>query len=211
MASVRARALSTLAGQLGRPRGVLGKGVAFILNRGNRRAVLGAVDAAQLTAGSSAADVGFGGGVGLAALLDRVGENGTVHGIEISEDMLDRARTRHGAEIASGRIALAKGSLTELPLADNALDAAITVNTVYFVQDLDAAATELARVVRPGGRLVVGIGDPEAMAKAPFTEYGFTLRPVAEVRAALERAGCAVEQRELPNTPIPHHLLIATP
>jgi SAM-dependent methyltransferase len=50
---------------------------------------------------------------------------------------------------------------------------AITVNTIYFVDDLDRACSELARVLRPGGRLVVGIGDPEAMARMPFSAYGF--------------------------------------
>jgi arsenite methyltransferase len=76
-----------------------------------------------------------------------------------------------------------------LPLPDHCLDAAITVNTLYFVADLDTACTELARVLRPGGRLVVGIGGPEAMARMPFTAYGFTLRSVDDVIAVLRKAG----------------------
>ncbi|WP_378735584.1 class I SAM-dependent methyltransferase [Nocardia brasiliensis] len=209
--NLRARVLSTLAGQLGNPHGVLGKGVAFILNRGNKRAIAAAVDAAAIAAGQTVADLGFGGGAGLSLLLDRVGADGTVHGIEISPDMLARARSGHPSEIAAGRLRLAEGSLTALPLADHSLDAAITVNTLYFVPELDAVCAELARVIRPGGRLVIGIGDPDAMAKLPFTAYGFTLRPVADVLAALEKAGCAVTHQQLPNPPIPHHLLIATP
>ncbi|MFQ6325526.1 hypothetical protein ACLMAL_05230 [Nocardia sp. CWNU-33] len=90
MTGVRARLLSTLAGQLGNPHGVLGKGVAFILNRGNRRAIAGAIDTAAITPGSTIADIGFGGGAGLSLLLERVGAMGTVHGIEISDDMLTR-------------------------------------------------------------------------------------------------------------------------
>ncbi|GAA5095500.1 class I SAM-dependent methyltransferase [Nocardia iowensis] len=209
--NLRARVLSTLAGQLGNPHGVLGKGVAFILNRGNKRAIAAAVDAAAIAEGQTVADLGFGGGAGLSLLLDQVGADGTVHGIEISPDMLARASAGHPSEIAAGRLRLGEGSLTALPLADNSLDAAITVNTLYFVPELDAVCAELTRVVRPGGRLVIGIGDPDAMAKLPFTAYGFTLRPVADVIAALEKSGCAVTHRQLPNPPIPHHLLIATP
>jgi arsenite methyltransferase len=112
--------------------------------------------------------------------------------------------------VDSGRLRLTQGSLTALPLADAALEAAITVNTVYFVADLDAACAELARVLRPGGRAVVGVGDPDAMARLPFTGYGFTLRPVAEVIAALEKAGLAViEQQRLDEVAIPHNLLVA--
>ncbi|MFX0573416.1 class I SAM-dependent methyltransferase [Nocardia nepalensis] len=206
--SIRDRLLSTIAGQLGNPHGTLGKGFAFILNRGNHRAIAGAVEAAEVTAGATVADIGFGGGAGLSMLLER---GGTVHGFEISPDMLTRARAKFASEIGSGRLQLTEGPMTGLPLADNALDAAITVNTIYFVPDLDAACKELVRVVRPGGSLVVGIGDPDAMAKLPFTAYGFTLRPVAEVIAALERAGSTVDHRQLPNPPIPHHLLVARP
>ncbi|MET9026070.1 methyltransferase domain-containing protein [Nocardia sp. NPDC004168] len=211
MNSVRGRLLSTLAGQLGNPHGVLGKGVAFVLNRSNKPAITGAVEAAAVAPGGTVADVGFGGGAGLSLLLERVGAGGVVHGVEISADMLARARSGHGSDIDAGRLRLVEGSLTALPLPDDSLDAAITVNTVYFVPDLAVACAELARVVRPGGRLVIGIGDPDAMAKLPFTSYGFTLRPVPEVVAALEQAGCTVEQRRLASTPIPHHLLVAMP
>ncbi|MFI6170861.1 class I SAM-dependent methyltransferase [Nocardia sp. NPDC051052] len=210
MNGVRARLMSTLAGQLGNPHGVLGKGVAFMLNRGNKRAIEAAVTAAAITEGETAADLGFGGGAGLSLLLARVGTDGIVHGVELSPDMLARARSGYPRDLASGRLRLAEGSLTALPLDDDSLDAAITVNTIYFVPDLDAVCAELARVVRPGGRVVIGIGDPDTMAKMPFTPYGFILRPVADVIAALGKSGCPVDHQELPNPPIPHHLLIAT-
>ncbi|HXA12696.1 MAG TPA: SAM-dependent methyltransferase, partial [Mycobacterium sp.] len=85
-----------------------------------------------------------------------------------------------------------------------------TVNTVYFVGDLDVACAEIARVLRPGGRAVVGIGDPQAMARLPFTPYGFTLRPVDQVRAALKKAGLeVVTERRLADLAIPHNPLVA--
>lgn len=210
MTGVRQRLLSTIAGQLGRPHGLLGRGVAIMLNRGNRRSVSAAVQATEIGPGGVAADIGFGGGVGLGLLLDRVGDDGLVYGVEVSEDMVRRARSRFAAHLAAGRLRLTDGSLTGVPLDDNSVDAAITVNTVYFVPELDAACVELARVLRPGGRLVIGIGDPEAMARLPFTSYGFTLRPVSDVTAALQKADLdVVEQRQLDDVAIPHHLLVA--
>ncbi len=209
MSGVKDRLLTTIADQLGNPHGVLGRGVAFVLNRGNRRAIAAAVEAAEPGPGTTVADIGFGGGVGLTLLLDRIAPGGVVHGVEPSPDMRSRARSVFAHELASGRLVLDDGSLTALPFEDAALDAAITVNTIYFLDDLPAACAELARVLKPGGAVVVGIGDPEAMAKMPFTPYGFTLRPVDDVVAALTAAGLAVTQRSLPNPPIPHHLLIA--
>jgi arsenite methyltransferase len=202
--------LAAVAGQLGRPHGLVGRGVALLLNRGNRRAVTGAVDAAGAATRNTVADIGFGGGLGLELLLQRVGQHGTTYGVEIAEDMLGRARARFATQIAAGSLKLVNGSLAALPLEDESLDAAITVNTLYFVDDLDAACTELARVLRLGGRAVLGIGDPDAMARLPFTAYGFRLRPISEVVAALEKTGFdEVEQRRLDDAPVPHHLLIA--
>jgi arsenite methyltransferase len=210
MVNPRDRLLSMIAGQLGRPHGLAGRVVALALNRGNVRSVAAAAEAMQVGRGGIAADIGFGGGIGLQLLLDRVGEGGVVHGVELSDDMLDRARSRFREDIDGGRLRLAHGSLTALPLEDGALDSAITVNTLYFVPNLDAACRELARVVRPGGRAVVGIGDPDRMGRLPFVSYGFTLRPVAEVTAALESAGLGVvEQRRLDDVAIPHHVLVA--
>lgn len=208
---MRRKLLSAIAGQLGRPHGRLNRVVAVALNRGNRPAVAGAVRASAAAPGDVVADIGFGGGIGLSMLLDRVGTDGVVHGIEISREMLDRARARNIRHRAAGQLRLSEGSLTALPLPDHTLDAAITVNTIYFVADLDKACAELARVVRPGGRLVVGIGDPDAMARLPFTAHGFTLRPVDDVIATLRRSGFELtEHKRLDDIPIPHHLLVGT-
>jgi arsenite methyltransferase len=208
MTSLRERLLSTVAGQLGRPHGILSPLVARALNRGNQRAIAGAVEAAHTPRGGVAADIGFGGGVGLQLLLDRAGDDGVVHGIEIADDMLRRARSRFGGDVRSGRLRLASGSLNDVGLQDGSLDALITVNTVYFISELDAACAELACVLRPGGRAVIGIGDPDVMAQLPFTSHGFTIRPVGEIAAALQNSGLQVEQRRIDDKPIPRHLFV---
>jgi arsenite methyltransferase len=208
MTSLRERLLAAVAGQLGRPHGILSPLVARALNRGNERAIAAAVDSAEIAHGAVTADIGFGGGAGLQLLLDGVGDDGVVHGIEIADDMLRRARSRFDRDIGSGRLRLSRGSLTGLPLDDNSVDVLITVNTVYFITELDAACTELARVLRPGGRAVIGIGDPDVMARLPFTPHGFTLRPVGEIAAALQNSGLRVEQRRIDEKPMPRHLFI---
>jgi hypothetical protein len=82
MTSLRERLSSTVAGQLGHPHGILSPLVARALNRGNQRAIAGAVEAAHTPRAGVAADIGFGGGVGLQLLLDRVGDDGVMHGVE---------------------------------------------------------------------------------------------------------------------------------
>jgi SAM-dependent methyltransferase len=156
------------------------------------------------------ADVGFGGGLGLRLLLDR-SDALTVHGVEVSTEMIKQARSAFASHIAAGRLHLHHGSITALPLATSSLDGIITVNTVYFVDDLDQAFSELARTLASEGRAVIGIGDPDAMAKLSFTSHGFRLRPVVDIEAALGRAGLTLyEHVELGEGRIPAHLLVST-
>jgi SAM-dependent methyltransferase len=206
---LRQRLLTTMAEQLGRPHGRLGGVVAGALNRGNGQAIATAVAAAQVPAGGVAADIGFGGGAGLRLLVDAVGTGGTVHGVELSDDMLDRARREFRRDLDSGRLRLMQGSLTALPLEDASLDAAITVNTLYFLDDLDAVCAEFARTLRPGGRAVIGVGDPEAMRRLPVTPYGFRLRPVDDIVAALERAGLTADVQSRTDGRLPRHTITA--
>ncbi len=192
--NLRTRMMKGLATQLGHPRGPLGRVVGARLNRRNRGTVTAAIDALGGLDGAAAADLGFGGGVGLEVLLERVGPAGHVHGVELSDTMLSGAQRRFKREVSEGRLQLHAGSLTDLPLADDSLDAAMTINTIYFLPELEAAFLELARCLKPSGRAVVGIADPKMMRKLPFTAHGFNIRPVAEVVAQLSRAGLALQE-----------------
>jgi arsenite methyltransferase len=199
-----------LARQLGHPAGLRGRLVARGLNKGNHSVVLEAVAASGARSGQSVADLGFGGGIGLRALLGAVGPIGLVHGVEISTTMLQGARRRFAAEIAAGRLILSPGDLTALPVTSASLDAAITTNTLYFVEDLPRAFAEIARVLRPGGRVVIGIGDPERMRSDSITQHGFRLRPVEQVAGLLQAAGfSAPTDRLVDEGERGFHLLVA--
>jgi SAM-dependent methyltransferase len=98
--------------------------------------------------------------------------------------------------------------MTDLPLADGSIDAAMTVNTIYVVPD-DAFA-ELARIISPTGRLV--LGDPDAMRRDPVTAHAFRLRRLAEVQSALTAAGLTLaDHRRVGGGPDAFHLLVAQP
>lgn len=205
--------LPTLGRQLGGPSGPLGSLVARVLNRGNTPTITAAVDLLGLTGGETVADVGFGGGLGLDLLLDAVGDRGRVHGVEPSSDMVARARRSRRAAVAAGRLELHDARMDALPLADGELDGWISLNTIYFVADLDLAFGELARVLGPRATAVLGVADPEWLAAQPVAAHGFTVRPVDDVHAALQRAGLAVETRQVTASQqtgggAPYHLLV---
>lgn len=172
---LREQFLAGLARQLGHPRGLSGRLIGAGLNRGNRDTVAAAVDALALAPGAAAIDVGYGGGVGLGLLLAAVGESGQVHGVEVSATMLASATRRFRHHICVGRLHLHRASMTDLPLPEDSVDGLLTVNTIYFVDDLDEAFGEFARVLRSSGRLVVGLADPRPRprCRSRRTAFGF--------------------------------------
>ena len=200
--NVRDAVMAGIAKQLGHPSGLRGRFVGVALNRGNRRFVNAAAQALEPRETDEVADVGFGGGVGLKFLLARAGRSGRVHGVEISDTMLAAAARRYRRDIADGRLTLHEGSLTQLPFADGQLSGVITVNTIYFVPELDRACAELVRVVNTSGRIVIGLVDPDAMAEQakfsslPWTYTISTTNPavIANVVAQgnSDRIGCRI-------------------
>ena len=68
---------------------------------------------------------------------------------------------------------------------------------------------ELVRVLRPSGRLVLGVGDPDQMSKMPFTRHGFRLRPIEELVPVISEAGFGqIEDRRVGAGPGSFHLLV---
>jgi demethylmenaquinone methyltransferase / 2-methoxy-6-polyprenyl-1,4-benzoquinol methylase len=108
-----------------------------------------AADLAAVGPGGRALDVASGTGDLAIELARRVGPTGTVVGSDFSEAMLDRAREKSSAVTWEWANAL------ELPYPDGGFDAATVGFGARNFSDLDRGLAEMARVVRPGGRVVI--------------------------------------------------------
>ena len=112
-----------------------------------------AADLATVGPGDRALDVATGTGDLALALARRVGAEGEVVGSDFSEEMLAVARRKAGA--AGAAITFEWGNALDLPYEDGRFDAATVGFGARNFSDLDRGLTEMARVVRPGGRVVV--------------------------------------------------------
>jgi SAM-dependent methyltransferase len=112
-----------------------------------------ALDAAHVTAGTRLLDAGC--GAGLLALLAHL-RGAKVTALDAAPTLLTVVRERVPA--ADVR----EGDLEALPFADASFDAVTAVNSIFYASDIAAVMRELARVVRPGGRVVITAwGPPE--------------------------------------------------
>jgi ubiquinone/menaquinone biosynthesis C-methylase UbiE len=115
----------------------------------------------------SVLSVGCGPGFETAALARYVGVDGTIIGIDVSEEVLAAARDRCGD---LPQASFAKGDIVDLPVADESYDLAMAKQVLYAISDIETALDELFRVIAPGGRVAVTAGDRRTHVKHTPTD-----------------------------------------
>ena len=101
--------------------------------------------------GGTALDVGSGPGNVTASLARAAGPGGLALGVDISKAMLARAvRAESGPQVG-----FIRADAQRLPLRDNTVDAVVSLAVLQLIPDPAAALAEMARVLRPGGRLAI--------------------------------------------------------
>lgn len=112
-------------------------------------------------AGERVLEVGPGTGYYTLDLAQWVGHEGAVEILDVQQEMLDHT-IRRARERGLWNVNPTQGDARELPYDDDSFDAAILVTVLGEIPDQDAALREVARVLKPRGRLIVGelFGDP---------------------------------------------------
>lgn len=109
------------------------------------------IAAAEVGKGDDVLDVGCGTGVLTRELMHHVGESGSSTGLDLSESMLGVARN------SCPNATFKQGSVTELPFEDGSFDVVVSSFMLMFVPDPEKAISEMLRMLRPDGRLVVSV------------------------------------------------------
>jgi ubiquinone/menaquinone biosynthesis C-methylase UbiE len=123
------------------------------------------------TVGERILEVGPGTGYYTLPVADWLGPEGTLEVLDVQPEMLEHT-TGAARERGLENVLATRGDARSLPYEDGRFDAAYLVTVLGEIPDQDAALRELARVIRPGGRLVVGelFGDPHFVRLSALQE-----------------------------------------
>ena len=136
-------------------------------------------------------ELGCGPGVAIAALATRA-NRGLVVGVDHSQVMIGQARRRNRAAVRAGRVRLVHAPVERLSIGDGPFDAALAVNTVGMWPDPTDRLRELARLLRPGGRIAL-VSQP----RCPGATAATSAAAAKELAGLLTEAGFGHLRTEL--------------
>jgi arsenite methyltransferase len=111
---------------------------------------------ADLHDGETVLDLGSGGGIDVILSARRVGPAGVAYGLDMTDEMLALGQ-RNAAEAGVTNVHFLKGLIEQIPLPASSVDVVISNCVINLSADKPAVLTEIARVLKPGGR--IGISD----------------------------------------------------
>ena len=119
----------------------------------------------ELRPGETVLDLGSGAGIDAFLGAERVGPTGRVIGVDMTPQMLERAR-KNAASAGRTNVEFREGRLEALPVEDGSVDAVTSNCVINLVPDKAGGFAEVARVLKPGGRMVVS----DIVLDAPLPE-----------------------------------------
>jgi arsenite methyltransferase len=150
---------------------------------------------AELREGERVLDLGSGGGIDVLLSARRVGPTGRAFGLDMTDEMLALAQ-RNAAEAGATNVEFLKGHIEAIPLPTASVDVVISNCVINLAADKPAVFREIARVLRPGGRMGVtdvvaddSLSMEDRLARGSYTGCIAGALSISEFRDGLAAVG----------------------
>lgn len=163
-----------MAAQLRQPTGEDGIKTGEWMSDGNKVIILETLNALNAVAGDRILEIGMGNGHFVSEIVSKDASI-SYSGCDFSEVMVNESRKNNEQWITNNQAEFLLTDGTSLPFADHTFTKIFTVNTLYFWEDRPAVLAEFKRVLKPDGKLIIGIRPKRLMEHIPFTQFGFNL------------------------------------
>lgn len=177
-----------LSRQLKKPTGKLGNQVGKKLNESNRELYKQAWEMADFSSVQQILEIGFGNGKHLSKYFE-LNPDITVTGIDFSKEMCKEARGFHPELVEAGKLQLHCADSSSMPVNDHSHDFVIGLNLLYFWDPPGAHLKEIARVLKPQSKLLLGYRPRHAVEHMAFTKQNFILYEPEELEDLLPEYG----------------------
>ena len=137
------------------PHGPLGRLAGMLMERGNADMNALAIDALEIEPGDAVLEIGFGPGLALEHVAEKVRDHGSVAGIDPSALMVRQASRRLRRHVEMGRADVQQGYASNMPWGEETFDRTLSVNTIYFWPGPQVDLREIRRVLKRGGRFAL--------------------------------------------------------
>ena len=117
-------------------------------------------------------EIGSGTGTLIKEIADHL-TKGFIEGIDFSKPMVEIARKKNRKHIKTGKVKIHAGDFDQMQFDDDCFDKIFSVNTIYFWKNPQQTISRIGRMLKPGGRLVVGFHAKNDMEKMPLNRDVF--------------------------------------
>jgi ubiquinone/menaquinone biosynthesis C-methylase UbiE len=175
--------------QFAKPTGFFGKILAKGMARGHKEFYKNAARVISPTNDDIYLEIGFGSGIFIKKYMSHVSK---IAGIDYSEDMVKLASDINRRLVESGKVEFKQGYASSLPWADNEFTVVATIETFFFLTEIEKSLKEIFRVLKPGGRLIIEMAfnkDDGAEHERHIKKMNLKLYSGEEMKKLLKNAG----------------------
>jgi ubiquinone/menaquinone biosynthesis C-methylase UbiE len=133
-------------------------------------------------------EIGFGSGKLIHEIAEIISE-GIIEGVDFSDTMLKQASKVNKQYISTGTVKLQKGECSNLPYDNESFNKICSVNNLYFLREPDKCFLEIFRVLKYGGKIVIGFRDKKQMNHLNLDRDIFNTYSLDEVIDLLTNSG----------------------